>query len=237
MASTGAILRWRPGAILPRVDLYEAMTTAGTIRAFLPDPVPMDALYRALDKARFAPSGGNRQGQRVIVVRDPGMRRTLCDLYLPVWRDYMAQRFGEGPKPRQLQVVDERFAARLDEIPVHLIVCVRMKALQITDLELDRPCIVGGASIYPFVQNLLLACRAEGLGAALTTLLITREPEVRELLGIAPEYGIAAHVLVGYPDPQHYGRHRYVRRLSRRTVEDFTTLERFDGQPLRAPAS
>jgi nitroreductase len=76
------------------MDLYEAMRCAPTTRSFKPDPVPADVLIRALDAARFAPSGGNRQGWRVIVVRDPERRRALRDLYLPGWREYMQQTGG-----------------------------------------------------------------------------------------------------------------------------------------------
>src|ERR1041384_56938 len=89
------------GAILardgPRVDhlgveLLDAPRTPGAIRDFLPDPVSDDVVYRILDTARFAPSGGNRQGWRVIVVRDPATRSALRDLYLPGWYEYLAQR-------------------------------------------------------------------------------------------------------------------------------------------------
>src|SRR5206468_11925944 len=72
------------------VDLTEALRTTGAVRDFLPDPVPDDVLYRILDTARFAPSGGNRQGWRVVVVKDPGQRSAIRDLYLPGWYEYLA---------------------------------------------------------------------------------------------------------------------------------------------------
>ena len=90
---------------------------------------------------------------------------------------------------------------------------------------LDRPSIVGGASIYPFVQNVLLGLRAEGLGAALTTLLAPAEPEVKELLSIPEDVVLAAYVLVGRPGEA------WPKRLSREPVESFAFLERY-GEPL-----
>jgi nitroreductase len=216
------------------VDLYEAMRCAPTSRRFTGDPVSTEALRRALDAARFAPSGGNRQGWRVVVVQDPDTRRALRDLYLPQWRAYMEaigvapmldepERFDEG-RVRMLRRADE-YAKRLDEVPVHLVVGVRLPDLAVTDANLPRQSIVGGASVYPFVQNLLLALRGQGLGAALTTLLVPAEARVRELLEIPEEIALAAHIGAGHrADP-------WPRELSRRPVGDFAFAERF-GQPL-----
>src|SRR5207237_10070580 len=125
---------------------------------------------------------------------------------------------------RGLQRGDE-CAERLHEVPVHLVIGVRLDDLAITDAKLPRPSIVGGASVYPFVQNLLLALRAEGLGAALTTLLVPAEEQVRELLEIPPDIALAAHIGVGYrADP-------WPRSLSRRPLGEFAFAERY-GRPL-----
>jgi nitroreductase len=102
---------------------------------------------------------------------------------------------------------------------------VRLEDLAVTDAKLPRQSIVGGASVYPFVQNLLLALRAEGLGAALTTLLVPAEAEVKRLLEISDGIALAAHIGVGYrldPWPQ---------RLARKPVEEFAFAERY-GAPL-----
>jgi nitroreductase len=110
-------------------------------------------------------------------------------------------------------------------VPLHLIVCVRIADLAITDEGLDRPSIVGGASIYPFVQNILLALRAEGLGASLTTLLIPAEPAVKRLLAIPDELAIAAYIAAGHrADP-------WPKDLRRRPVSEFAFAERY-GEPL-----
>jgi nitroreductase len=216
------------------MDLYEAMRCAPTTRRFKPDPVPRETLIRALDVARFAPSGGNRQGWRVIVVQDQGLRAALRDLYLPGWREYMQQTGGarvlaepesfDEKTVRNVQRADE-YASGLDRVPVHLVVGVRLEDLAVTDAKLPRQSIVGGASVYPFVQNLLLALRAEGLGAALTTLLVPSEAEVKRLLEIPDGVVLAAHIGVGYRlDP-------WPKQLARKPVEEFAFAERY-GEPL-----
>src|ERR1700680_4289163 len=73
------------------MELRDAMRTTAAIREFTDDPVRDEELFEVLDTARFAPSGGNRQGWRVVIVKDPNVRRHLRDLYLPPWYDYLAQ--------------------------------------------------------------------------------------------------------------------------------------------------
>lgn len=210
------------------------MRTAGTTRRFLSDPVSDESLYRVLENARFAPNGGNRQGWHVVVVKDPAVRRRLHDLYQPHWKAYLAERYGvveSEPPPADLPLNLRRsmdFAEHLGEVPVHLLVSVDLRLVQVTDRGLPRQSIVGGGSVYPFVQNLLLGFRAEGLGAALTTLLIPAEAEVKELLAIPPEQALAALIAVGHPAGP------LPTRLKRKAVEEFATRDRFDGEPFRS---
>jgi len=82
------------------MELTEVMRGAASVRQFRPDPVPDDVLYRVLDAARFAPSGGNRQGWRVVAVKDPEMRRRLRDLYLRSWVEYHQPVFRAGARAR-----------------------------------------------------------------------------------------------------------------------------------------
>src|SRR5271165_3512967 len=216
------------------MDLYEAMRCAPTSRRFEAEPVAREALVRVLDAARFAPSGGNRQGWRVVVVEDAARRAALRDLYLPHWQAYLEQTGGalmlaepERFDPARVRMVRRanEYAERLDEVPVHLVVGVRLEDLAVTDAALPRQSIVGGASVYPFVQNLLLALRGERLGAALTTLLVPAEAEVRPLLEIPEDVALAAHIGVGYrADP-------WPKRLARRPVEEFAFAERY-GEPM-----
>ena len=216
------------------MDLTDAMRCAPTSRRFTEEPVSGQALWRALDSARFAPSGGNRQGWRVVIVRDPAGRRAIRDLYRPPWRAYMEQTGGakmladpDGFDPARVRLVRgaDEYAERMDEIPVHLLIGVQLGDVLATDAQLPRQSIVGGASIYPFVQDLLLALRAEGLGAAMTTLLVPAEAEVKELFAFPEDVALAAHVGVGHrADP-------WPQRLARRPVEEFAFAERY-GEPL-----
>ena len=221
----------RPEAPLEEVpleDLHQVMRCAPTTRRFRPDPVPAPAVHRALDAARFAPSGGNRQPWRVVVVDDPALRARIGELYLPHWRAYLERRGvsellasgGQDPRLSGLRAADH-FAAHLGQVPLHLLVCAELPALAIVDLELARPSIVGGASIYPFVQNVLLGLRREGLGAAFTTLLTPAEPEVSELVGLPEGVALAGHIAVGWRAGA------WPRRLSRRPVEEFAFANRY----------
>jgi nitroreductase len=216
------------------MELAEAMRCAPTSRRFTTDPVPREALVRALENARFAPSGGNRQGWRVVAVEDPGRRAALAALYLPRWRAYLERTGGariladpdafDPAVVRRVQRADD-YATGLAQVPLHLVIGVRLEDVVATDAELPRQSIVGGASVYPFVQNLLLALRDEDLGAALTTLLVPAEEQVRRLLEIPAGVAIAAHIGVGRrADP-------WPKSLARRPVEEFAFSERF-GEPL-----
>lgn len=212
------------------IDLFEAMRTCRTVRRLRPDPVPEELLRQVLTAATWAPSGGNRQPWRFLVVRDVELKRRLGELYLPLWRTFSAayaSRVAAASPPsrarleRMVQAADH-LAEHFHEAPVILVVCVHIPDLAITDAGRDRPPIVGGASIYPAVQNLILACRAVGLGAALTTLLCLKEPEVRALLSIPADWAPCAHLPVGYPATPGHGPVR------RKPVESVAFLDRWD---------
>lgn len=198
------------------MDFREVIETTGTCRFFRPDPIPDGVLRRVLDGARFAPTGGNRQGVRFVVVRDAAKRRALKDLYLPLWEAYSSRAVVRpgAPKPKLLENADH-MARTLDVVPVHVVVCAQLGDIMATDRHLDRLSIVGGASVYPSVQNLLLAARAEGIGTALTTLLCAAEPQVKALLAI-PTEGIATAAMI----PMGYPSKSFPRKLARRPVAD-----------------
>jgi len=200
---------------VPGMDFRAVLETTGTCRFFRPDPIPGDVLRRVLDGTRWAPTGGNRQGVRFVVVREAAKRRALRDLYLPLWEQYAgrAQARPGAPLPRLLANADH-MARHLDEVPVLVVVCAQLADLMATDRHLDRLTIVGGASVYPSVQNLLLAARAEGLGTALTTLLCAVEPQVKALLGIPDGIATAALVPMGYPAKP------FPKRLARRPLDE-----------------
>jgi len=210
------------------MDLLDAMRSTMTCRAFRPDPVPDEILLRAIAAARWAPSGGNRQPVRFVVVRDPDAKRRLRDWYLGPWKAYLgAAREGVVRIGGATALLDraDRFAEALHTVPAIVVVCAELAALHASDAQLDRLSIVGGASVYPAVQNFLLACRAEGVGTALTTLLCLREPEVKALLDIPDGFATACHVAVGWP------RRPFPRELKRRPVAEIAFAERF-GRPL-----
>lgn len=208
------------------MNFRETIETTGTCRFYLSDPIPDDALRRVIDAARFAPTGGNRQGVRFLIVRDAAKRRALRDLYLPLWEQYASRAVSKpgAPLPRMLQNADH-MARHLDEVPVHVVVCAQTADLMATDRHLERVSVVAGASIYPSVQNLLLAARAEGLGTALTTLLCAVEPKVKELLAIPDGVATAALIPLGYPAKG------FPKKLSRRPVEEIAFADTY-GAPL-----
>lgn len=222
------------------MDIREALRTTGAVRAFRPDPVPPAVVAAILDDARFAPNGGNRQPWRVVDIHDAGLRKRLRDLYVETWIEYLSLRQGgltpfaptndpdvEGnllawPDP---EPDPGDFARELDTVPVLLAVLADLSVLAAVDKDLDRYSIAGGASIYPFVQNILLAARLHGLGGVLTTVHQRREAEVLDLLGAAPPLALAAVVALGVPvEP--------ARRLRRAEVAEFATIDQISGPPL-----
>jgi nitroreductase len=212
------------------IDLFEAMSTLRSVRRLRSDPVPDDLLRKVLTAATWAPNGGNRQPWRFIVVRNAETKRTLRDLYLPHWTTYEnAHRpaVAKLPEPERSRMektfaTARHLAEHIHEAPVIVVVCVHLPDLAITDAKLGRPSVVGGGSIYPAVQNLLLACRAYGLGATLTTLLCIEEPKVKELLAIPENWATAAYVPIGYPQGRGHGP------LTRKPIDKVSFLDRWD---------
>jgi nitroreductase len=230
----------RTGLRSANVEIVEALRTTGAVREFLPDPVPDDVVYRLLDTARFAPNGGNRQGWRVVVVRDPGIRRGLRDCYLPGWYEYLAMgAAGLVPWAPITDRAAERdavagatgmaaaagaggFAEHLDEVPLLLVLLADLRRLAAVDRDLGRYTLVGGASVYPFAWSILLAARAEGLGGVMTTMATRRESDVRALIGAPDSHAVAAVLGIGRPAHQ-------ATKLRRVPVADFATVDLFDG--------
>lgn len=230
------------------MELTEALRTTGAVREFTEQPVSDHELYRILDTARFAPSGGNRQCWRVIIVKNPEVRRTLRDLYSAAWYEYLAQakaglvawapitdRAAERQSLTEVRNIAAKaadgpggFAEHIDDVPALLVILADLRSLSASDRDLNRYSIIGGASVYPFAWNVLLAARDVGLGGVITTVLTHNEAEVREALGVPDEYAVAAMLALGYPV-------RRTTRLRRSDVESFTTIDRFSGNPLKRP--
>lgn len=220
------------------MELYDVMRTTAAVREFTGDPLPDDVLGRILDHARFAPSGGNRQGAHLVLVTAAATREALAELNKPAVRRYAAQSAaGEtpwnpvrppGPSAEEIAAteVPSYFITPVLTAAVVLVVCVDLRAVAATDQDLDRVGLVSGASVYPLVWNVLLAARNEGFGGTVTTMAVAQEPAVRELLGIPEEYAVAAVVPLGKPVKQPT-------KLRRQPVEEFVTWQRFDGAPFQ----
>jgi len=218
------------------MELYDIMRRTFAARDFTDDPLPDDVLFKILDNARFAPSGGNRQGWRVIVVRDRKTRDALSRLNEHAAKRYAAQvQAGENPwntidPPRVDAATIERTSppARLTETPlkaaVVLVLCVDLKFVASTDQELKRVGVISGASIYPFAWNILMAARHEGFAGTITTLAVAQEPKLQELLGIPPHVAVAAVIPLGRPV-------KTLTKLKRMPVPEFAFRERWGGEP------
>ncbi len=228
------------------LDLVTTIRTNGSARSFTTDPVDDATLYRILDTARFAPSGGNRQGWGVIVVKDPARRAEIGRLCQPGWREYVALRAAgyvpfaardggtkwPGP-PADVDLDRARGRAvpfplgdDLGGVPVVLVITADLQEIAAFDAELDRLGIIGGASIYPFCQNILLAARSEGLAGVLTTFLAREEPAAREVLGLPGHVAVAALIAIGRAVHQPT-------KLTRNPVESFAVIDGWGGTPLR----
>jgi nitroreductase len=167
----------------PTTDIFKAIKTCRAIRRFKPDPIPDEVLGRILDAAVHAPSGGNAQPWVFLVLRDSAVKRKLGDLYNSALESRYAGAAGGGNPPSHWR-----------DVPVLVMVCRR---------ELDPPVATSTASLYasmyPAVQNILLAARALGVGSCLTTVHKLRDAEVNELLGIPAGVETVACIPLGYP--------------------------------------
>ncbi len=221
------------------MELYETMRTTFACRDYTGEPISDEVLGTILDNARFAPSGGNRQGGHLVVVRDMETKAELSRLAEPAAKRYIAQiRAGENPwnavHPTAVtpEVIEQTPAPSMLVEPfikadVVIVVCVNLSVVASMDQDLERVGMISGASIYPLVWNILLAARHEGCGGTITTLAAAREPEMKALLNLPDDFAIAAVVPLGRPVKQ-------LTKLKRRPVADFVTINRFDGAPFEA---
>jgi nitroreductase len=204
--------------------LFEVMYSCRAMRRLKPDPVPEDLLVRLVDAANQAPSGSNRQGARWIIVRDPDQKKRLADLNRAAVNAYIGPQSGRpGSLPHHSAAKRQRMleavlwqAEHMHEIPALVVACYRF----------DEPVSGGaaaraGGSIWPAVQNLLLAARALGLGAAPTTLALADRKAARQVLGLPDDMEAFCLIPVGYPQ----GRFGPVTRLP---VEDTLRWDRWE---------
>jgi len=175
-------------------DLFDIIRTTRSMRRLKPDPVPDALLRQVLEAGTCAASGGNMQSWRFLLVRDPAIKQAAGTFYRQAWHNFVAPRYRAGaPAPgmtadrfTRLLAAAEHLADHIHEAPVWSV-----------------PCLAGprgsGASIFPAVQNMLLAARALGLGATLTTLYLHYEQDAEAAMGIPEGYHSYAILPVGFP--------------------------------------
>jgi nitroreductase len=223
---------------MTEVGLFDAMYTARALRRLKPDPVPEHLITRILDAAIRAPSGGNAQNWVFIVVRDEAQRRRLGGVYRKA-SDEVAEIYAARGRPAHL--TEAQYQRLMDggrylwdhlgDAPVLLVPCLRKREMPPRealpaavaaryDAHLAYQEQIRGSSIYPAVQNIILACRGLGLGTLITTNHVLYEEEVRAVLGLPDDVFTFALMPVGYPLDK-YGP------LGRRPVSEVAFADRW----------
>lgn len=203
------------------MPLAEAMSTQRAIRRLRSDPVDDDVVLRCIELATRAPTGSNRQGWEFVVVRDPEVKHQLARLNRQAWSVY--RRLGGRRSESMSKIVDavQWQADHFEEVPVVVVPCLHGRAP-----VFGAPVVAASyyGSIFPAVQNLLLAARAAGLGATLTTLPLWSVTLARRTLGLPGSISPVAVVPMGWPQG-NYGP------TTRRPVEEVVHLNRYGHQP------
>jgi nitroreductase len=223
---------------MSEIGLFDAIYSARSLRRLKPDPVPDAVITRILDAAIRAPSAGNAQHWAFVVVRDAEQRRKLGAIYRKASDIASAIYRARGRPAHMSEEQYQRFLAsgaylweHMGEAPVLLVPCLRertpppretlpqwVQARYDEELAYERR--IRGASIYPAVQNLILACRAFGLGTLITTNHIRCEDEVKAVLGLPDDVSAYALMPIGYPQGK-FGP------LARRPAAEVTYADRW----------
>ncbi len=202
----------------PEISLFEAIHTQRAIRRFTDEPVSDEAIRRILEAAIRAPSGRNTQPWRFIVIRDTATKRRVGDYYRRACEE---AGIGQEPIPGLSKKVNDsvtHLAYHMGDAPVLVLACYE----HLSGDTVGPSTLLTGSSIYPAVQNLLLAARALGLGTSLTTVHSMFEEEIKDLLGIPSNVQTAALIPLGYPSPEErFGGSR------RRPVDEVTHYDRW----------
>ena len=180
-------------------DLFETMENCRAMRRLKPDPVPDELIGKILQAGTCAPSGGNAQKWRFLVIKDRKIKEGAAAWYKKAYDEIIGPRYSTVAPPPG--VSPEKFKRQHDavhyltdhfaEAPVWIVACLQSAT--------NPPGAGAGASIYPAVQNMILACRALGLGTTLTTRHTGYEKEVDEAMGIPKGYKSYAILPIGYP--------------------------------------
>jgi nitroreductase len=181
-------------------DVFEIMHTMRAMRRLKPDPVPDELIRKILLAGQAAASGGNTQRWRFLVLKDPEIKKKVQVYYKKAFDEVVGPRYASSPPPpgsdaaryKRQHAAVEYLTDHYHEAPVWIVACLE-------DGSVSGPGRSAGASIYPAVQNMLLAARALGLGSTLTTRHIAYEKEVDAAMGIPPGFHSYAILPIGYP--------------------------------------
>ncbi|MBI3246202.1 MAG: nitroreductase family protein [Deltaproteobacteria bacterium] len=210
---------------MAEAGLFDIMYSTRSMRKLKTDPVPDAVLHQILEAATRAPSGTNTQHWRFLVVKDPAVKKQVQALYQKGWGEAKAM-YDNRPGPEHMsqnqfgRLLDAatHLAEHMAEAPVLIFACLKERPLPPQfAARLGR---LAGSSIYPAVQNILLTCRALGLGATLTTVASLHEDELKQVLGLPAEVNTYALIPIGYP----LGKFGPVKRLP---VEEVTCLDKW----------
>jgi nitroreductase len=203
---------------MAEMGLFEAMYTARALRRLKPDPVPDEIIAKVIDAGIRAASGANNQNWIFVVIKDPDKRERIGELYRRAGQVFM-EMYRDAPRPAHMS---EKAYARMTasaaylfehvhEVPVLLLACLNPPKMVPAKGKLPSEMAnagkvaprLAGSSIYPAVQNIILACRAFGLGTVLTTGVTYLEEQVKTVLGLPPQVETYALLPIGYPEENH----------------------------------
>jgi nitroreductase len=220
---------------MAEIGLFEAMYTARALRKFKPDPVPDDVITKILDAAIRAPSGSNEQSWEFMVVKDAALRQKVGAVYKK-GGDILKALYADRVKPPHMseETFNKLMASamylidHMGDAPVLLIASLKQtppsgpppKLPPEAAAAMKNLARMAGSSIYPAVQNIILACRAFGLGTVLTTIHMFYEDELKAILGMPPEVQTFALMPIGYPQGK-FGP------IKRRPVNEVAYLDKY----------
>jgi len=211
-----------------RMSLVEAMETQRAVRRVLPDPVDPDIVLRCIELALKAPTGSNGQNWEFVVVTEPDLKAKFATMYRRSWAPYSAigrRMTRNDPSMRKVLGAVQWQVDNFEQIPVLVVACLRGSRVPFVPMP---PFVQSSyyGSIYPSVQNLLLAARSMGLGASLITLPLWSTTRARHILGLPVTVQPACMVPLGWP------RGRYG-PTTRRPVGSVVHLNRYGERPWR----
>jgi nitroreductase len=210
------------------LNLFHIMKTMRPMRRLKPAPVPQGLIEEILDAAVCAPNSLNTQPYRFLVVRDPESKAFFGERYdRAMSENFVSMVPADDDNSRQARNIRTalQLGKRIKDVPVLLFICGKRDwPFAVPESERVGAAPPSYGSVYPCIQNILLGCRAKGLGASLTTMHQVFEDEMCALLGIPRTYGIVAVLPVGYPEG-HFGP------VGRRPSAELTYLERWGEGP------